>query len=207
MIMRAELELLRINDEKKGDARLHAFLSSFYRSIGALPQAQKEAATARELSPKKQAIIIDQGVIELQMGNLDAALGFFKSAFELDPSYTQARVIYASTLAGEGKFDEVNTLITDEYFDAFASNDFAVSMVNKAKNNELLAKMFERRVALQPDNAQNYASLGYIYYELGESEKAITILEQAKSIPAFTKSAECFISNIKAGKDPNVGCS
>jgi O-antigen ligase/tetratricopeptide (TPR) repeat protein len=207
MIMRAELELLRINDEKKGDARLHAFLSSFYRSIGALPQAQKESAIARELSPKKQAIIIDQGVIELQMGNLDAALAFFKEAFELDTSYTQARVIYASVLAGEGKFDEVNSLITDEYFDAFASNDFAVSMVNKAKNNELLAKMFERRVALQPDNAQNYASLGYIYYELGENEKAITILEEAKNIPTFAKSAECFISNIKAGKDPNVGCS
>lgn len=207
MVMRAELELLRLIEEKPGDARLHSFLSSFYRSIGALPQAQEQAAKARELSPNKQAIILEQGIIEIQLGNVDKTAEYFKTAFELDERNTQARVLYAAILVSQKKIEEARELLGTEYFKEFAVNDFALSMVDQSKSKELLREMFEVRVSEKPEDPQNRASLAFIYYEEGQIEKAIEVLEKASGeLPTFTKSAECFIANLKKGEKPDVGC-
>jgi tetratricopeptide (TPR) repeat protein len=207
IVMRAELELLRLIEEKPGDARLHSFLSSFYRSIGALPQAQEQAAKARELSPNKQAIILEQGIIEIQVGNVDRAAEYFKTAFELDERNTQARVLYASILVSQKKIEDARELLGTEYFKAFAVNDFALSMVDQSKDRDLLAEMFEIRITEKPEDPQNRASLAFIYYEQGQIGKAIEVLEKASGdLPEFTKSAQCFITNLKKGEKPDVGC-
>lgn len=204
---RAELELLRMIDEKPNDARLYAFLTSFYRTIGAFPQAKEQAAKARELSPKKQSIITEQGIIELQLGNKDAALDFFKTAFELDESNVQARIFYAATLVATGKIDEGRALIGDEYFTQFALNDFALSMADQSGDKALLADMFVARIAAKPEDAQNRASLAFIYYQMGEKDKAIEILQKgAEEIPSFSESAQCIIGNLKKGAEPDEGC-
>lgn len=207
MAARAELELLRMIQEKPGDARLHSFLSSFYRSIGELPKAQEQSAKARELSPKKQSIILEQGVIEIQLGNTEKAKEFFKTAFELDQSDTQARVLYASLTATASNTEEVKKLVMPEHFAEFANNDFALSMVDQSKNRVLLAEMFEERIIATPDDAQNRASLAFIYYELKQIPKAIEVLKKAgDEIPTFNKSAQCFIGNLNKGVKPDVGC-
>lgn len=204
---RAELELLRLAEEKPGDARIHAFLTSFYRAIGALPQAREQAAIARTLSPHKQSIIIEQGVVEIQAGDNAKAREFLKEAFELDESNVQARILYASLLIGLGEREAGMELIGEDYFDEFAVNDFALSMADQSGNRELLLRMFEERQKMQPDNAQNRASLAFIYYENGEIEKAIAVLEEAGSeIPSFKASAECFVGNLKKGVAPDEGC-
>lgn len=204
---RAELELLRLVDEKPGDARLHSFLSSYYRSIGALPQAQEQSAKSRALSPNKQSIILEQGIIEIQIGNVEKATEFFKTAFELEESNIQARVLYASILIAGSKVAEAKTLLGEEYFDDFSQNDFALAMVDQSKDRELLAEMFEKRVELEPADPQNRASLAFIYYELKQIPKAIEVLEKASlEVPEFTKTAQCFIGNLKKGAKPDVGC-
>ncbi len=204
---RAELELLRMIEEKPNDARLHAFLTSFYRAIGALPQAKEQAAKARELSPNKQAIITEQGIIELQLNNIDGAVEFLKTAFELDESNVQARLLYAGVLLRAGKEEEVRALIGEEYFERFAFNDFALAMADQSGDKELLAEMFEARVQAQPEVAQHRASLAFIYYELGQTQKAIEVLEKGgEDIPTFADSAQCFVKNLKNGVRPDEGC-
>jgi tetratricopeptide (TPR) repeat protein len=207
MVQRAELELLRMATEKPGDARLHSFLTTFYRTIGALPEARTQSAIAHGLSPKKQAIIIEQGIVEIQAGDIPKALEFLKEAFYLDEHNTQARIFYAATLVTGGKKDEAMTLIGTEYFDAFAQNDYALSVIDQSKDLPLLAKMFERRVELSPSNAQNRATLAFIYSELKETAKAIAVLEKAGAeLPEFKPSAECFVGNLKKGVKPDTGC-
>jgi regulator of sirC expression with transglutaminase-like and TPR domain len=110
-------------------------------------------------------------------------------------------------LYGSQKADEATAVLGEEYFDDFAMNDFALSMVDQSKDRALLAQMFEERVTQNPKDAQQRASLAFIYYELGQIPKAITVLENAgKELPTFTKSAECFIGNLKKGAKPDVGC-
>lgn len=206
-IQRSELEMLRLIDEKPNDARLHSFFSGFYRNIGALPEARTQAALARSLSPNKQMIIIEQGIIELQIGDVAAARNFFGEAFLLDESFTQARVFYAAALTANGEIDEVRTIITPEYLPAFALNDYALSVVDQSGAKDLLIDMFAARIAADPQNAQNHASLAFIHYQQGDTEQAVKILEEASSmVSEFAPTAECFIANIKAGNEPDAGC-
>lgn len=208
MVQRAELELLRMVEEKPGDARLHNFLATFYRTIGAYPQAQEQGAIARSLAPRKQAIILEQGVTEIQMGNLEAARDFFKQAYELETSNTQALVFYASMEAQLGNIEKTKELLGDEYLDEFAANDFALNSVNQSGDKVFLTSLFEERVKITPENAQNWASLSYLYYELDELEKSIHTLERAaSSAPSFAVQARCFIENMKVGNEPSAGCS
>lgn len=210
MVQRAELELLRMIKEKPGDARLHSFLSSYYRTIGAFTQAQEQSAIARELSPNKQAIITEQAIIELQLGNVEKATEYFKTAFELYEENTPARVFYAAMLVGSQKIDEARTLLGTEYFTAFAVNDFALSMADQSKDRVFLAEVFEARVAAQPQDPQNRASLAYVYYELGQIPKAIDVLNTATlelaTTTGFAERAQCYISNLEKGVKPDEGC-
>ena len=207
MMQRAEVEMHTLIEKKPGDARLHNFLATFYRAMGALPQAREQAAEARELSPRKPAIVIEQGVIEVQANQIEAARDFFKEAYVLETSNSQALVLYASTLVILGDVEEAKALIGEEHLDEFAANDFALNAVNKSTDKVFLAELFEKRVALFPNEPQNRASLSYAYYQLGEIDASIEVLEKASvDIPGFSDRAQCFIKNLRSGSDPGEGC-
>lgn len=204
---RSELELLKLIEEKPGDARLHNFLATFYRSIGAVPQAQEQAAIARSLSPEKQAIILEQGITEIQANDLEQASEFFKTAFELDTGNVQALILYATTLVNLDKVAEAKALLGEEYLDEFAANDYALASVNQSGDKEFLAELFEIRIVSRPQVAQDRASLAFIYYELGDIESSVATLETAaEAIPDFSERAQCFITNLEAGNQPDEGC-
>lgn len=208
-ITRAELELLRMIDEKPGDARLHIFLANFYRATGAFPQAKEQAAIARSLSPEKVSMMIEQGVTELQLGNVEGARDFFKEAYDRVPEYDQARTLYATMLVELGDADQARELLnTEAHLDAFAMNDYAVGVVQSKQDLQFLAELFERRVVLAPQDAQNWASLSFIYFELGQNEKSIETLDRAaKAVPTFEKQAACIAGNIEAGRSPETPCT
>ncbi len=208
-VMRAELELLRMIDEKPGDARLHIFLSNYYRNIGALPQAKEQAAIARGLSPDKPAMMIEQGVVELQMNNPAGALAFFKEAHDRVPGYVQARVLYAAMVANLEDVPKAKALLTtEEERLAFAQNDFAVGTVQQKGDLGWLAELYELRVKALPADAQNWASLAFIYYELKNNDRAIEVLKEGSiAAPGLAPNAKCIISNIETGKAPDTPCT
>ena len=208
-VTRAELELLRMIDEKPGDARLHIFLSNFYRATGALPQAKEQAALARSFSPEKPSMMVEQGVVELQMGNIEGARDFFKEAYDRVPEFEQARTFYAAMLVQLGQVDEAQALLNEpKYLQAFAVNDYTVSVVQQAQDLPLLAQLFEARIALNSQDAQNWASLSFVYYQLNEKDKAIETLKHAgEAIPSFKPQSVCIAGNIEAGRAPETPCT
>jgi len=207
MVQRSELELLKLIEEKPGDARLHNFLSSFYRAIGAMKESREHAAIAVSLSPNKPALIIEQAVVELQDSKNADALVFLKQAFELEEKNIQARVLYASVLMRTGDVEFAKELIGDEYRNEFALNDYALSAVEASGDLEYLATLFEARIESQPANTQYRASLSYIYYQLGDVEKSIEVLNKAgEAIPDFRSTAQCYAGNLKNGNEPSEGC-
>ena len=209
-VTRAESELLAMAAEKPGDARLEVFLASYYRSIGDAAKAAEHMALARTLSPRKQAIILQQGAIALSLGKNDEALGFFKEAYELATDNDEAREYYVGALFLAKDAAAARTLI-DESTDAFkkriALSDFVVSAVNTAQEYTTLADLYEVRVAADTTSAQNWASLAFVYYQLKQNDKAIETLARAgKAVPAFATTAECITKNLQAGREPQIGC-
>jgi len=207
-IQTAEEELLNLVAYKPGDTRVHVFISGFYRNIGDVKNAKKHIDIARSLSPTKQTIILEQGIIAYQMGDFEAMHDYFKEAFELQEENTQARIFYATSLMYIDRADEVEALLqTQKHFEQFAMNDFALQTTNQSGQLDLLMRMFEVRIQERPKNAQQYASLAFLKYQSDDTEGAIEVLRAgAEAVPSFASICECYIEHIRAGNTPEEGC-
>lgn len=208
-IKRSEEELNKLIAEKPGDARVHVFASTFYRAINDLESADKQIVIAQELSPRKPSIIMQRAIIKYSQGDMEAARDLFKQAYDLDLRNSEALSFYAGTLFLTGESDKAKALADSEAkLKIFAMNDFILSSVNKVGDMDYLKDLYEVRVKEDPKAIQNWASLSFIYYQAGDKESAIKTLEKAtEAVPTFAKSAQCFIGNIKAGKEPQDGCN
>lgn len=207
-VLRAEAELLNLAAEKPGDARIHVYISGFYRSIGSIDRAMEHAEIAHQLSPRKQTILLEQGVIAYQKGDFEAMSNYFKQAFELQESFSTARVFYATSLLYLDKDADISEIITPEYFDSFARNDFALQSVNRFERSDLLIPMFQSRIEAEPQNGQNRASLAFLQYQEGDIEGAIGTLEAGvETIPSFAELGTCYINNLREGNTPDDGCA
>lgn len=195
--------------EKPGDARLHIFFSSFYRAFGDLENAKEQAEIARELSPKKQYIISQQGIIAFLAGDYEEARDLFKESWELDERNKDALAFYFGTLTYTDEKDKIYELVEEEEaIEKVATSDFVFSAVKDYGDLELLAKLQEARLEKDTSNKQEWINLSAIYYEMGEVEKSIEVLERSiEADPSLEKSAACFIDALRAGSDPNVECA
>jgi len=208
----------RLNDlqaAKPGDARVHVFVGSYYRSVGDYEKAAQQMQMAHELSPNKQAIIIQQGFVELSRNENEKAVEYFKQAFELDERNLEAREYYAASLFYLERGDESIALMNSpEVERKFAGSDFIISTANQLGRADFAAELFKLRVGYEPDNqqswrtdAQNWATLAFLYHQLEETERAVeTLTEAAEVIPSFAPTAQCISANIEAGNEPQEGC-
>jgi len=207
------LEALEV--QKPGDARVHVFIGSYYRSIGDLEKAEQQMQRAHELSPEKQTIIIQQGFIELSRSDNAAAMEYFKQAFELDERNLEAREYYAASLFYLERGDEGVALMDSPKAERrFAASDFIISTANQQGRADFAAELFEIRTQTAPDKLQSWrtepqtwATLAFLYYQLEDSQKAIATLNAATEvIPTFAPTAQCFSNNIESGNDPQEDC-
>jgi tetratricopeptide (TPR) repeat protein len=206
----AEEQLNRMVKEKPGDARLHVFFSGFYRSSNQLDKAKEQIDIARELSPNKQAIILQQGAIALALNDMEGARDYFKYAYELDTRNEEALEFYLASLFYLKDTETANQLLvgaSETFKDRLARNDFFVGAVHDAGDFNFLADLYERRVAESAVSPQEWASLAFVYYQLKQNDKAIETLSRASAaIPSFAPIAACFTNNITAGREPQLGC-
>jgi O-antigen ligase/tetratricopeptide (TPR) repeat protein len=208
-----EEQLLKLDAMKPGDARIAVFIGTYYRALGQLEKAGEWFEKAHQLSPRKPAIINQQGFILLAQGKNEEAAVKFKEAYELDMRNLEAREYHAAGLLYTGKADEAFALMDSEAAkERFAKSDFLMSAANDTKSNDFLLEIMKKRVEIMVPNdknaGQNYASLAFLYYQMGDKEAAIRTLEDARTkAPSFSKMAICIIGNIKIGKEPEAGCT
>ena len=205
---KAEEELLALAESKPGDARVHVFIATFYRATSQLEKAAEQMAMASRLSPKKQSIMIQQGFIALSLSKNEEAKQFFEEAYKLDTRNLEAREYYAGALFYTNQGEEAKALMDSDVVRArFAQSDFLLGAANKAGENEFLLELFKTRLEAAKDNAQNWATLAFLYHETGNKEAALKTLEDAKlAVPSFAKTATCISENIKNNRTPDQGC-
>lgn len=221
-VVYTEEQLARLVATKPGDARIYVFVGSYYRATNELEKAAEYMALAREVSPRKQPIIIQQGFVALSLMQVPEAVEFFKTAFELDTRNLEAREYYAASLLYDDKPEaakalletdnEVNT--NDDIKRQFAASDFLIGTANQFGQIDFVIELFEYRAYQDQTaeqtwekNPQTWASLAFLYYQQGNNERAIAVLKDgAERIPTFATSADCFAKNIENGQEPQAGC-
>lgn len=206
-LQKAVMEMEHLIKDKPGDARLHFFLSNLYRAAGQIELAKQELERAIELSPNKQALIIDLGTLEAIEGDYEAMRDLYQKAFMLDQNYNQARFFYAGALMYVGEHEKVNEIITEEHWQEFAMSDQALAIAYQSDSTDWVIKILEERIDAEPNDAQHRASMASVYYEDGQINEAIAILEQAiEDIPEFSILGQCYVSSMRSGEDPRASC-
>lgn len=203
-----EEQINKLIEWKPGDARIHVFAGTYYRSVGRFDQAAVEMARARELSPKKQAVIIQQGFVELSRNNLEAAIKYFEDAFLLDERNLEAREYYAAALIQAGRGEEAIALMDSPKAKIrFARSDYLISNANRAGMTDFLLELFEARVADSPDVVQNWATWAFLQHQNGDKEGALDTLKRgSERLPEFVPLANCVSDNIENDREPTEGC-
>jgi O-antigen ligase len=144
------------------DARLHIQYASFLRGIDRFDESRVASARARELSPRKQSIIIEQGIGAWQAGDYPAARDFFAEAYDLAPeseefaAYAAAGRIVAGDIAGGkelllerfGTTTIDNSILGLAYQEAGAWNDLVNVLRLRARSSTDAATGYQLGIAL-----------------------------------------------------------
>lgn len=203
-IAMADRELTARIKEAPQNARYHLFRGIFYRTTGQLDKSLIDLEKAAELSPKKQTILFELGSTLLKKNDGKGALEVLKKAYELEPSYTEARIIYGITALAVGEkktAEEVLNSVPEKtlYFDDRIVNVF----MQLGRWNEI-ANIFTYRIENGEDTIDNYMSLAVAYLKSGNRDRSIIVLNKvAVKDPSLKEQVDYFISEIRAGRDPS----
>ena len=208
---RAEAELEAIMARKPGDARLHTIAAEFYRVYDQLDQSAYHIEAAIALAPRHQLVLTARATLLALQGDRGAANETLRDAHLLDPEQYEPLRDYITDLLEIGMVRLAETEIdraSEAFLTRFAQEIYPVDLLIQYESNRTLAKLFEYRVAALPDNAEGWISLSALYLQDGDVEMSIDALERAiGAIPSIRPVLECFIGNIRAGRDPEQGCT
>jgi O-antigen ligase/Flp pilus assembly protein TadD len=199
----ARSELLKQLEETPADARYFVFLGSLMTQAGSLENARFYLQEAISLSPKKQLIYFELGNNYFVDGKIAEALRFFKTAYELDPSYEEARKLYGLSAIYSRDYQLAEKILTPVFGSIYLPEDRFISVFDKVGDKKAVLKIWQERVSSTPDNPEWRVSLAAAYLGVGQRENAIKELEEAINLkPDFKEQGEYYIKEIKAGRTP-----
>ena len=183
------------------DARLHVFLGSFFRQVGAFDEARKELFRALELSPGKQTIMLEIGISFHDQGTSDEAAAWFKKAFDLDPRYDMARVLYAVTAIEKNDRALTESLLVPRFGTTTPDNDYLLQTYVNAKDYQSVIGVLKNKAAANPTDPQPHIQLSNAYLTVGNRQSAIAEIRKSIELdPSLKEEGEKFIEEIEAGK-------
>lgn len=189
-------EMKKMIEQAPNDPRHYLFFGSVLDAYGDPDDGEKYLTKALELSPKKQSIIFQLGTHYLNIGNKQKALELFKQAYDLEPNYPEAKLIYAmgAIYAGNNKLAEdligKEIVIDDRLLRAYADN----------KQFSKAADIIKAKIALNPGDIQTRLTLAALYYQAGQKSNAVSVIKEIiAQNPDFKTQGESFIKEIQAG--------
>lgn len=184
------------------DARYRLFYGIYLSRFGWYGRAVEQLKVAKELSPSKQQISFELINNLLLDGKPTEALAEAKRAYELEPSYNEARSIYVLTATAVGdnalaqqisSADESKMIFDDRY----------LSVLLSTKQYAKIIEIVKKRIALDPTNLNHRITLTAAYLEAGQRQDAINTVEEIiKLDPTFKEKGDYYISEIRAGRNP-----
>ena len=185
------------------DARYRLIYGIFLSRFGLNDRALEQLNIAQELSPRKQSIYFER-INNLILENRgEEALQLAKEAYELEPSFEEAKMVYALTASMAGDRVLSDSLISKMDEERLVSDDRYLSLLMIQNNFDKAVSVAKRRIELQPSNLQAWTNLAGVYLQTGNTRETIRVLEEAIGLfPEFKEQGEFFINEIRAGRNP-----
>ncbi|HVZ76255.1 MAG TPA: O-antigen ligase family protein [Candidatus Paceibacterota bacterium] len=186
--------------QRPNDARIELFDGIFLSQFGQYDQALAHLQHAAALSPDKQQILFQEGLMYVQEGDTASALPVLKKAFDLAPDYDQARIIYAGGLYYAGQQAAGDALLTERFGTTTVDDDQLLQFYQNTKQYERVIDIWNLRAAKNPADANTLYGLASAYFAAGNTTQTITILQQIiKDNPSLASQVEPIITQIQNG--------
>ena len=200
-----ELSVGRLKEEAEReplDARANLFYGIHLLSLGRPTDAVVYLKKAHELSPAKQTILFSLANAYSVLKDNKSSENYLKQAYELDKSFAEPAILYATSLINSGKTTEAFEIIKTVPDEKLIDQKYVEFLV-KIKRFDLIVKIFENLLVNNPNKPQLKISLAAAYLQNGQRNEAISTIEDvANSVPEFRKQADYLIGEIKAGRNP-----
>ena len=133
-------------------------------------------------TPKSADVWLRLGVMQRDLGQLDASLASFEQAASADPNNAQAFLNKALLLEATGKkteaHDAYNKVLVLQPENALALNNLAYLNADSGKNLDQAMTFAQRAKQKAPDNPDVSDTLGYVYYQKNLNSEALRIFRQ-----------------------------
>lgn len=174
------------------------------------------ADTSAERKRRKARYLYMQGVVIDTQGKTDAAMEYFKRAYETDPTYAEAASAYGAarlltqsdslvTLNGMRRSLELMRPYVDKYAgDMFESQYYAYVAGQLDSVSETL-RVYKRMIGLFPERTENLLRLADAYMLADSLDKALEVFDRYESLEG--KSAQLSLRKISymLSKKDSVG--
>lgn len=205
LVSLAQSEIKRQLKETPNDVRYYVLGGSFYQNIGDYNSASALLIKAAQLSPRKQSILFVLGSNYFALKQYTDALATFKKAYELDPSFDEAKKLYALVAFYVGQEKITNDLLGPG---PIMDPRFLVAY-KSAKNYNLMIAYLEKKVAQNQTDVQAQiqakVALAAGYLTVGNRTKSIATLQNVKTLTqdeGVKTQIDSLIKDIQAGKNP-----
>lgn len=185
---------------RPNDARIELIYAGFLAQYGQLQEALKHLEIARANSPRKQLVLFQTGLTLLQGGATEAALPHFKEAFDLEPRYDRARILYASALLYAGQQAQADALLKERFGTVLVNDQSLLQVYADTGRLERVVGIWEARVTANPDDAQMHIGLATAHFGTGNIEATIAELELAAQLnPGLAPQVRTLVGQIRDG--------
>ena len=142
----------------------------YLASIGLFDQAKQVFLKASELSPTRQFPYMKLGEIAINQKDIPTAINYFKKAYDLDHTYTDAESVYALALIKGNKLPDAEVLLTDLVSNGKGLPQNLIQVLVDSNNMNYAKDLLTKRLAQDPKDQ--------------EAQKSFVLLLQAKPTPA-----------------------
>jgi O-antigen ligase/tetratricopeptide (TPR) repeat protein len=182
------------------DAREQLQLAYAYRSAGDEPDALKQTQIAQTLSPQKEEIFVELGVLEWDLGDTKSAQADFDQAYALGPEFPDLAAYAAAGDMSVGDQAAGDKILLATYGTTTVDNDVLEVAYYRTKNWPRLISLWQLRTTAPGADAQTWFGLAAAYYTAGDKADAIATIKKAIVLfPDAASSGTQAIQEINAG--------
>ncbi len=196
-------EMQKQIDRVPEDTRFYLFMASLLDTYRQYPAAVPYLRKALELSPRKQITLFETGSNLLNQGQERQALVAFKTAYELEPKFRDAALLYAVGFIYVGDEKSARELLTKTYGTHLVFDQRLLQAYARRGGYSQVIAILEKQIAETPNEWQARVSLAIAYVQVDKRKQAIEMLSKAVELnPAFKTQGEFYINEIRAGRNP-----
>lgn len=172
-------------------------------SYGKYDEALSFLEKARELSPRKQIILLKIVEVYIAQKNYEKAYQLAKYIYKLEPAYDAGRITYAATAIYVGEDEMSSKLLTERYNTDTIFDFLILQAYAETKQYNKLIEVYKKRIIEKPDDIQTRFSLAVAYARKGDIYNAVKIMEEAiAQDPSVREIGQSFIDQIRKGEMP-----